>query len=405
MNTLLTISKITREAMLVLENMLTFTKLVDRQYDPQFAQGGAKIGDTCRVRKPPKYLGRDGQAMQIEDSTESEVPLKVTFQSGCDIQFSSADLALSIDDFRKRFIEPAIVTVANKIDRRGLELYAKVANAVGVPGTVPANLSTYIDAGVKLKDNAAPMDGRWSAVLNPRMEGTLVNALAGQFNPTTVISDLFTKGTMGKAAGFNFAMDQNVVAHTVGPLGGTPLVNGANQSGASIVTDAWTAAAALRVKVGDVITFTGVNGVNPQNRQSTGVLAQFVVTADCYSDGSGNLTLQLDPPLVASGAYQNVTNLPADNTPIQINGHASSYANAVTPQALAFHPSAFTLACVDLPVPSGTDMAERVSDKQLGISLRLIRDYSIKDDQFPCRIDVLYGWACLRPELAVRIMS
>src|ERR1700728_1517762 len=99
---------ITREALMVLENNLTFSKYVRRDFDDEFGKSGAKIGTVLNIRKPPRYVGRVGQALQLEDATETSVPLTLNTQRGVDIVFSSQDLALSIDDFSKRFIEPAI---------------------------------------------------------------------------------------------------------------------------------------------------------------------------------------------------------------------------------------------------------------------------------------------------------
>ena len=207
---------------------------------------------------------------------------------------------------------------------------------------------------------------------------------------------------MGTAVGFEWYMDQNVNTHTVGPLGGTPLVNGSTATGATtLVTDGWTASAAARLKKGDIFTIAGVNHVNPQSRQSTGTLQQFVVTADVSSDGSGNLTAAISPAIKTTTAFQTVDALPADNAAITVLGAASTQ----SPTGLAHHKDAFTLAMADLPLPKGTDMAARVSDDQLGMSIRLVRDYDITNDKFPCRLDVLYGWATLRPELACRIQA
>ena len=400
-NTLLTISMITNEALRVLVNQLTFTKRVNRQYDPKYGVEGAKIGTTLNVRKPPRYVGRTGQAISIEDATETQVPVTLTTQFGVDISFSSADLALSIDDFSKRFIRPAIATVANKVDYDGMQLYKTVANSVGTPGTVPNALLTYLDAGVALDNNAAPVDGERSIVINPRMQATIVDSLKGLFQSSTQIKSQYEKGKMGETAGFNWYMDQNTAVHTVGPLGGTPLVNGGSQTGASLVTDGWTAAAASRLKQGDVFTIAGVFAVNPQNRQSTGALQQFTVTADVSSTAGGAATIPISPSIVVTGGFQTVTASPADNAALTIIGAA----NTVTPQGLAFHPDAFTMVTADLPLPRGTDMAARVSDPESGLSIRMVRDYNISTDQFPCRLDILYGWKELYPELACRIQS
>lgn len=404
-NTFLTISMITREALRVLENNLVFASKVRRNYDDKYAVEGAKIGTTLNVRKPVRYLGRSGQALQIENATESQVPVVLDTQFGVDIEFTSQDLALSVDDFSDRFVKPAVATIGNKIDNDGLALYKSVFHRVGTPATVPSALSTYLNAFVKLDNSAAPRDGQRTIIMTPQMQADIVDALKGLFQQATAIAEQYRTGMMGRAIGADWFMDQNVNAHTVGALGGTPLVVGAGQSGASINTDGWTASVTGVLKRGDVITFASVDQVNPQSRQSVGALQDFVVTADVNSDGTGLATIPIDPPITTSGALQTVTASPADNAVILIFGSATASASKVSPTGMGFHADAFTLVTADLPVPRGTDMAARVSDKQLGISLRMIRDYDINTDKFPCRLDVLYGWKTLRPELAVRIQS
>lgn len=402
-NALLTISLITREALRVLENNLTFTKLVNRQYDDRFGVEGAKIGTTLNVRKPPRYIGRVGQAINIENSIETQVPVTLNTQRGVDIQFSSQDLALSIDDFSDRFIKPAIASIANAIDADGLSQYTAVYNSVGTPGTVPNALLTYLNSGVLLNNNAAPMDGDRYMVISAQMQATIVDALKGLFQASAAIAEQYRKGEMGQTIGFEWYMDQNVANFTVGPQGGVPTMSlVANQSGSSINTIGWTAAAAARLVVGDTFTIANVNGVNPQSRQSTRALQQFVVTAPVASDGAGAATIQIAPPIVGPGsAFQTVDALPAASAAITVVGAAGQQSL----QGMAFHKDWITLACADLPLPGGVDMAARVSDRQLGMSVRLVRAYNISTDQFPCRLDILYGWAPLRPELAVRVMS
>jgi hypothetical protein len=406
MNALLTISMITREALRVLENSLTFTKQVNRQYDDKFGVEGAKIGTTLNVRKPPRYIGRTGQALQVESAVETQVLVTLNTQFGVDLQFSSQDLALSIDDFSDRFIKPAIATVANKIDQDGLALYNQIYQTVGTPGTVPNALLTYLQAGVKLDDSAAPMDGLRSIVFTPMMQATIVDALKGLFQQASAIADQYSKGLMGRAIGFDFFMDQNCATHTTGTFGGTALVNGATQTGSSIITDGWTSGGS-QLKKGDVIQLAGVYAINPQSRQSTGSLQDFVVTAD-ISDTAGAMTIPISPSIVTSGANQTVSGSPADNAAVTVFGAATvgaTTSNKVSPTGMAFHRDAFTLVTADLPLPGGVDMAARMSDKQLGMSVRMVRAYDINSDQFPCRLDILYGWAVLRPELAARIQS
>jgi hypothetical protein len=397
-STLLTISTITREAAMVLENNLTFTKGVNREYDDKFAVQGAKIGDTVNVRKPPRYVGRTGQTISIENSTETSVPVTLTTQFGVDIAFTSKDLLLNIDDFSKRFIKPAMAVVSNKIDRDGLLLYQTVANATGTPGTPATDLSSFLDANAKLADEACPMDGLLTAVISPWSQSKLVNGLKSLFQSSVQIKEQYEQGNMGLAAGMKFSMDQNVVAHKVGPLGGSPLVTLSGSSGNTLVTRGWTAAAASRLKKGDVFTILNVNSVNPQIRQDTGQLRQFVCTADFSSDSSGNGSVSIFPALTASGQFQTISAMPVDGAAITVLGAA----NTVSPANLIYHQNAFTLASADMPLPGGVDMAARVASKHLGISVRLIRAYDIVNDIFPCRLDVLYGWAAIYPELACR---
>src|SRR5262245_12896058 len=157
-NTLLTISMITREALRILENNLAFTKRINRQYDDKFAIEGAKIGYVVNARKPVRYVVSTGQALSLQDATETQVPVALTTQDHVDFQFSSADLKLSIDDFGDRFIQPAVAALANKMDFNGLQLYKQIYNAVGTPNTNVTDLLTYLLAGVKLDNNAAPQD-------------------------------------------------------------------------------------------------------------------------------------------------------------------------------------------------------------------------------------------------------
>ncbi len=407
-NQILTISMITRETLMILENDLAFTRGVNRQYDDKFAIEGAKIGDTINIRKPTRYIGRTGQALQIEDQTETSVPLQLSTQFGVDIVFSKKDLTLSMDDFSERFLKSAVATVANKIDRDGL-IMAKnnTPNVVGIPGTTPSALLTYLTGGAYLDNNACPKDDQRFAVLNPIAQATIIDSLKGLFQDSDEIAEQYMSGNMGRAVGFNWSMDQNVVQHTVGALGGTPLVNGSNQSGSTINLKGFTANVTAVLNPGDIFTIAGIYQVNPQNRQSTGVLQPFVVNSalSLNSDGSGNVTVPiypfLIPPVSATvpAQYQTVTASPADGTAITVSGTAG----LLTACNMLYHKNAYVLGCADLELPGGVEMAARVSDPQTGLSIRMVKAYDINQDRSPCRLDILYGWAPLYGELGVQV--
>lgn len=404
-NTLLTIGEITQESLMVLENNLTFTKYVRRTYDDQFAQKDAKIGNTLNIRKPPRYVGRDGQALQLEDAVETFVPLVLTNQSGVDIAFTSQELALSVDDFSERFLKGMIANVANKIDFNGTLQYLNVNNEVGIPGTVPNTLLTYLQAGQRLDEEACPKDNLRACVIGPGMQATIVDALKGLFQDSNKIAEQYDTGNMGKTIGFKFSMDQNIRTQKVGLQGGTPQIVGGGQSGAAILTNGWSNNTQV-LNQGDIVTFAGSNAVNPQNKQSTGVLRQWVVTANVQSNGAGAATIPISGPqgngMILAGPFQNVDASPINGAAITVQGAPSTN----SPRGMAFHRDAFAFASCDLPLyGAGVVKDFRVSDDQLGMSIRMIQAYDINQDRCPYRLDVLYGWVTLYPELACRIAS
>ena len=407
-NTFLTNAVITYEALDVLENTYNAMARVNSEYSDQFRFGGAVLGQTLSIRKPPRFIGRLGQAVQIEGVTETYVPLTLSYQRGVDIQVSSQDLVLSIDDYRKRILMPEIVRLSNLIDQDVCGLAQGLNQFVGVPGTTPTALSTYLAAKTKLDNLAAPMDGDRCMFLNPAGESSIVDNLKGLFQASSEIAEQYRSGMMGRSIGFDWYMDQNIYVHTVGTLGGTPTVTTAPANGAtSIVTGSWTS---TTLNAGDVISFvsttTPVNSVNPQSYQSTGQAAQFVVTAT-VSDTGGAITIPVSPAFISSGQLQNITNAPASSTPVYVfDTPAASFASISakqSPQNLAVHKDFGTLAMVDMPLPGGTDKAYRAASRKSGKSIRVIRDYVATTDQWIQRLDVLYGVAVLRQELGVRV--
>jgi hypothetical protein len=391
---------ITKETLVVLENELTFTRRVNRSYDDQFARSGAKIGDTINIRKPVRYVGRRTATLNIEGSVDTAVPLTLNTQYGTDMAFTSAEMALSLDEFSERIIKPAVANISNMIDYDGLAQYVNVYNTVGTPGTTPTTLLTYLNAGVKLDNEAAPMGDR-CIVVNPIAQATIVNALTTIFNPQKEISAQYIKGSMGSAVGFDWYMDQNVGTQVIGTYTGTPTMNGAAVQGATtLVTNGWTAGDILNQ--GDVFTIAGVYAVNPQNRTSTGQLRQFVCTAKQTADGSGNMTIPIQPALIGpvggvSVYNQTISVLPASGALTIYGASATS-----TPQNLAFCKDAFAFATVDLPEMPGVECS-RATSKKLGMSIRLMRGTDMTNDRAINRLDLLGGWATIRPELACRI--
>jgi hypothetical protein len=413
-NTLLTISKITNEALMVLENELTFTSEVNREYDDQFSVSGAKIGQTVNVRKPARFIGTTGPALSVEDFNETSIPVTLNTQFHVDTQFSTADLALSLDMFSDRVIKPGVAAIANKIDRDGLVLAKNnIANIVGTAGVPPTSLLTYLTGQAYLDSEGAPRDGRRACIVEPFTSATIVDSLKGLFMPSQKISDQYEKGMMGTdSAGMRWKMDQNVVSQTFGSYATATLsTNTATFTGS--LTSGWAssstitiaaASAAAPIQQGDVITIANVYAVNPQNRQPYGTnrLRNFVVTSAVTISSGGSASVTVSPAIITAGQFQNVfvsaTSSSAVVTPFNNTG-------TVSPQNIILHRNCETLACADLELPQGVVFAGRASDKELGLSIRVVRQYTINNDSVPCRLDVLSGWAMLYPELGCRVAA
>jgi len=416
-NNLLTISKITNEALMVLENELTFTSEVDRNYDDQFAVVGAKIGNTVNVRKPGRFIGTTGPALNVEDFNETSVPVTLSTQFHVDTQFTTQDLALSLDMFSDRVLKPAIAAIANKIDRDGMAMaVAQTANIVGTAGVVPTELLTYLTAGAYLDSEGAPRDGRRSCIVEPFTSASIVNSLKGLFVPQEAIASQYRKGLMGRdSGGMNWKLDQNVVAQTFGDNSTDTVTASVNTTtGTGFLTSGWASSSTIsmtaantgiiNLNAGDVFTIDGVYAVNPQNRQAYGSnkLRNFVVKTTVAISSGSSANVVVSPAVITAGQFQNVT-IPTTSSTAAVTQFNKT--GVVSAQNIIMHKNAFTLAVADLELPEGVHFAGRASDKEIGLSMRVVRQYTINNDSIPTRLDVLYGWAPLYPELACRVAS
>lgn len=413
-NSLLTPVQITRKALAILHNNLVFSRGVNRQYSQEFGKVGAKIGSTVNVRKPNRYYVRTGQSAAPQATSETYVPLTLNRQWGVDVAFSSAELTLSLDDFADRILSPAMARIASQIDYEGLSQFVNVYNTVGTAGTTPGTSGgsatglfqynapiCYLNAGMMLDNNAAPRDNKRRVVINPAAMASSVSGLSGLYNSQQLVSEQYRAGVLGEALGFEFAMDQNVNTLTVPTAlsGGTPVATVTN--GSATISLSGLGSATGTIAAGTVFTVATVYGVNPENQVSTGQLQQFVVTsAATISGNAADVTVSPTPVVAGTGiANGTISNAATSQTAAFYTGTATgSYA-----QNMAYHQDAFTLATADLEVPNGVDFAARESYD--GVSMRIVRAYDVSNDSFVCRLDVLGGWATLRPELACRIVG
>lgn len=393
-NTLLTPTAVTREALRVAHQAANFIGNIDRQHDSDFAVSGAKIGDSIKIRQPNQFAVTDGAVLSAQDTTESSTTLQLTGRKHVGMGFTTADLSLSIDDFSARFITPAASALMATVEADALSMYKSVYNQVSNVGAA-ATVGKILAGRKLLVDCLAPAADR-NVILNTQDNVDLVDGNKQLFNDQKTLAKQYLEGAQGRSAGFDFYENTLLARHTTGSENGastTITVNAANQTGSSIIV---ANGSSKTLKKGDIITFVGCNRVHPETKADTGVLQQFVVTADVATSG---LAISISPAIVTSGATQNVSASPTNSQAITKVGGASA-AHGIS---LAFHKSAFTFATADLILPKGVHFGAReVMD---GISLRVVQDYDINNDKLPARLDILYGYVAQRPEFAARFAN
>ena len=396
-NTILTIDMITARALDILENELVVTRNINKQYDDSFAIQGAKIGTTLRIRLPDRALVTDGAALEVQEDNQQYTTLTVSSQKHIGLNFTTAEMTMKLDQFADLILKPRISQLAASIDADVCNVYKDTFQSVGTPGTTPATSLVLLQAQQKLNESAATMGERYGTV-TPAANAALVEGMKGLFNPVGTISNYFKTGMFGQGVlGYDeFAMSQSLKTHTTGAWGTTITVTSTvSTQGASTLGISFTGSSKTWEQ-GDVFTIANVYAVNPQTRESTGSLQQFVVTAD--TSGSSTATLAISPAIyTSSSALATVDSFPQAAAAITMLGSAST----AYPQNLVYQKNAYTFATADLLMPQGVDMASRQVHN--GISMRIVRQYDINNDRMPCRLDVLYGYGAIRPPMACRI--
>jgi len=402
-NTLLTSQVITNELLRRFKNNLGFSGAVAHTWDDKFAVEGAKIGDTLRLRDPVMFVASAGPVMSPQNVVENQKTLQLSNQQVVGFAFTSKDLTLSIDNFAARYLDSAAVALANAVDIAGLTMAdANVPNLVGTVGTPITTAVPFWTAGEMLDTSSAPMDGTRSMVIPPKIQTAALTTFQGLFQSSSQVKQQYERGRMGIMGGFEWVMDQNCVTHTNGPLGGAPQVGAANQTGSTLATTGWTAAAAVRLNAGDVFTLPSVFRVNRVSGAVKTDLQQFTVLANASSDATGAATLSIYPPIVTTMPGQTVSASPAAGAPLTI---VTGTTGQLSIQGIAFHKDAFTLGMAPLEVPKNIQFGANQQDPDTGCAIRMVSMYDIINDLFVTRCDVLFGWAATRPEWACKVVQ
>lgn len=401
-NSVITPQWVTNETARLLLNNCKFAPNVTRWYGDDFKAGGAKVGYTVQCRLPQQYQVNKGQVAVIASVQDTVTPVTITDQANVAIAFGTAQTTMEVSMYRQRYIMPAVEALANQLDVDGLaRMYQSTFNSVGTPGTSPTANSTYLAAKTLLTNSGCPMDNR-KVIINPGMMAAIVNANTGLFNPARTVSDAFKAGAYYEdVLGFTEWWEtQNIAMATIGTYAGSPVVNGSNQTGNSLTIRGFTPGTTTLV-IGDIFTIGSVFAANNMNDASTGSLQQFTLVAGA-ADAAGLLTATISPPIITQGAYTTVSALPVDGAAITIVG-TSATANAA--QGLAFHPEFCVLAFADLEFFESAVVKARISSKQFNVAARFQKGADIINDIEVARVDFLYGYANVRPQLACRIQG
>lgn len=398
-NTNLTIDMVTREALRIAHEKAVYLGTIDRQYDDSFANSGAKIGSSLRIRQPNQFTRRKGsRIMDVQDVTETAITATVATQDGVDIRFNSAELALDIDDFSKRYIEPAMAVLVSGIESDVLQAQQKLCyNSVGTSASPMSDLVEAGAARARLNQGLAPKDNRCIQITSPTA-GTMVNGLKGLFHDGSQLKRQYNEGMLGRIAGFDWFENERLWSRTVsadvtGTLDATHLVTDGGDDMDMHTTIATTA-------VGEVFTLAGVYACHAETKASLGYLQQFVI----LTGTAGVLTVS--PSTILTGAKQNIcsaagaqlatTDFGTTNTCVFVGAAASTIT-----QNIAYHKEWATFITADLPL---MDDAHRCARRnQDGISLRVWEASDIRNDERLMRLDILYGHKVLRPEWATNI--
>lgn len=406
-NTLVTPTWVTFEVAKYFVNSLRGVAQFTRKYSDEYVHDGAKVGDTVKVRLPQQFEASEGEGLVVQNLLDRTVNLILNRRRHVGFGWSSAQETTDLDDIRTRYVMPAAETLANVYDRVSMaDVYRSVYSQVGVIGAPPSAILTYGQAKVKIQDLAGPDTGL-KAVLEPLAHITIADSLKAFFHPDALISKALGAGLIAQEAmGIaEWYTDQNIPRFTTGVITGltSEVVNGAGQTGSSLVTAGWSGAS---LKKGDIITIAGVRSVNPLSKEGTGRIQQFVLTAD-VSDTAGALTLPISPAIITTGPLQTVDASPADGAVISYWNKAagSGWTERISPQNLVFHPEAFATVMADLAMPNGGAKGTRVNSKSLNIAIRYVEQYSITTDQNLNRLDILFGNAAIQERMACRVVG
>lgn len=388
------------------EDNLAFCKSIAQADESDFdGKNGYKAGQTIYVNTPMRSIPTSAfdQTSTVQEIVEGTKPLTLNIISSQAFEINSSEFAteIGLESIMNRVIKPAAVSMAHDFENKVLaQATDAIFNSVGTAGSNTFDTDVILNARQKLNENLCPKNSDERFFLfNSRAGRAAVGARKGLFQSSTAIAEQYKEGYIGMADGFNWLESEMIQTHTNGnDVVFEVRTTVAAQGATSLVVEALTTTTGT-VKKGTVFTIGSVYAVNPQTKEVSTDLQQFVVTADATADGSGYATLSISPAIYTTGSLANVNSFPVDGAAITPVGAASTGYK----QNLAFHKNSFRLATVPLIMPKNAEFAAQHTYK--GVTMAVVYDWDQLKRSMVLRMDVLGGLCEERPEWAVRVTS
>lgn len=401
-NQFITTDLVSNTALAEFANNAPFVMTGSRIYNDDFTSSGYQIGDTLQVRRQNNFIVGDGSTAVPQDVIETVENITVAHQYHTLISYTVKDLTLSIQDFNRMYIQPAIQNIISEMETdistaAEQELYLFSGSA----GTPINSFTTVDESGALLLEQGVDIAYDAYLATTVRDGSSLKGALQNNFTPI-FNEDIVRHSVIGHLSYFDMYQSQNIVTHVAGdgPVlfpGDTLTVNGAVAAGNTIVLAGATINTTDYFRAGDLITVGGVQRVNRISRKSTGQDMTFVITANADSDGAGAITILVSPTIISSTAspLQNVSNAVPNGASVTV---VPNYNVNVS------YPSrGLDIVCPPL-YKLQTPYASTATDPETGLSLTITQEGDILSYQNFMRIDLLCGFKW-HPEYAAKLIS
>ena len=407
-NKILTHEMVAKEAAAMLVEESQFIKAINRNREKEFNKDtqGYKKGDTVRIRVPPTPIVTEGHVFKSADANENaqekSVNLTIDTQKHVGLEFGAAELTLNMTDFKSRFLQPAINSLATSIDADLLQrAIVTVNNMTAMQASEAHPTAAWGRARTMMNRALAPSSDRMS-MLSSELTNKIVDPAGTLFNPTAEIAKQWKEGYIGRSRGFEFVESEHIYRQATGSHGKTGLtVDGAGQTGNTLTVGGLTNGDTI--KRGEVFTIAGVEQIHPVTHQTYQAPLQFVVLEDVTAGGT-TATLKIYPEItpasISSQLKANATTLSSPANSAAITFVMDS--DALVEQALCFQKDAFAAAFAPLEKLPGT---EGYVFNGSTMALRVMSGGDFVNDTKGTRVDVLYGFAAIRGNHAARVLA